>query len=709
MIDPRHPNFTRLPGSSRSPRPSHQPPAALGPPLVQIASVARGRASTLPDTLRALQDQTLVRWRWVIVDETDGSARARDVIARLADEPRVTVLSAGATDTRPALALATDGDAPYLAFIRPGDLLEPTTLETWAWALATTQDTVAVTSGAVHFGAAQGIDRVRPSGSGGHVVDERPPSALLVTRAAYHAAGGIDARWGAHEDIEGLACTLAAQGHHVGTLPAHHVWRRVASLTDPRSTRFDRLPEVSLRRRPFSPPTFPDDPPFENPLDGDGPGVLFVLPFMFQGGAERASLDQAAVMAARGWRVTIVALGRVDHLWRSAFCAVTGDVHVAHEMSVAWGDWDRTAPDIPRILSYFLASRRIDAMVLGGTMSGYGVVPWLRGRHPRVAFAAVRHATDWPLLSLEVTRLLDAILVSTQTLADGHRELGIPADRVHRIVTGVDTHRWRPDRERRATLRRWLALPDEALVLVYTSRLSPDKQPLVFAETLARLRARGLDVHAIVTGNGSERMALETRLGELGLSDRVRLLGEVEERLLPSLVACADVAFLPSQREGIALSLLEAMASGLPFVGTAASSQGEVITPGVGALVARGTPAEEAEAYTDALTCILSDRAELAAMGVRARARIDEAWSHTRMGEQLDAALGAAITHARTRSRADDVETLARCAAAVATHAVCVDIIARLSDAGLHLTRVLERLGYDTEGRPLAPDDRAGH
>src|SRR5690606_11399844 len=118
-----------------------------------------------------------------------------------------------------------------------------------------------------------------------------------------------------------------------------------------------------------------------------------------------------------------------------------------------------------------LASRRIDVMVLGGTMPGYGLVPWLRRRHPRVAFTAARHATDWPLMSLEVAPLLDGLLVSTETLAAGHRELGIPAARVHRIVTGVDTGRWRPDRERRATLRRWLTLPDDALVLVYTSRL----------------------------------------------------------------------------------------------------------------------------------------------------------------------------------------------------------------------------------------------
>ena len=701
MIDPRHPSFTHLPGSSRVPRLRHRAGASHTAPLVQIATVARGRASVIHDTLRALQDQTLVRWTWVVVDATDGSARARDVMTRLAAESRVSVLPSLREAHGDSFDLAARGEAPYLCFLRPGDLLEPTALETWAWALATSPNVSAVTSNVVRFGAAQSVETVSALGSGGYPDDERSPSVLFVRREAYAEIGGIASR-AVGEEIEALAFTLASRGErHVGVLPAAHVWRRVSDPDDPRSVDYGRLPRVPLRRRANALARFDERPPFENPLSGDGRAALFVLPYMFQGGAERVALDQVTALVERGWRVTVVALSLVDHTWRSAFSAVTADVHVPREASVAWGDWDQVALDTPRFLSYLIESRGIDVMILGGTLPGYGAVPWLRTRHPGLAVCAVRHAVDWPLLSFDFTLLLDAVIVSTRKLAREHAALGLPDDRLHCIVTGIDVERWRPNPERRAILRRWFEIPDEAPVLVYCSRLTPDKQPLVFAETMALLRGRGLDVYAVVTGDGSERDVLVGRLAALHLTDRVRLLGGVEDRRMPDIVAAGDVAFLPSQREGIALFLLEGMACGLPFVGTANSSQGEVVTPDVGALIPRSDPEREARAYADVLERMLRDRETLAVMGRRARARIDESWSHVRMGDALEAALVASIRRAGARDGVGDPATLARCLAGASLHSLSVDLMQTASLYAEHLTATLARLGYDHAGRPL--------
>lgn len=704
VIDPRHPSFTRLPGSSRVPRLPHRGAAPHLAPLVQVASVARGRASAIHDTLRALQDQTLARWTWVVVDATDGSVRARDVMARLSAEPRVSVVKPPRAVDGSLLDLAARGDAPYVCFLRPGDLLEPTALESWAWALATAPETGAVTSNAVRFGAVQGVGRVEALGSGGYPSDGRSPSVLFVRREVYDEIGGVAAGWTAGMDIEALSFTLASRGgRHVGMLSAPLVWRRIYDPGDPCDGVYGRLPRVPLRRRLAAPARIEEMPPFENPLAGDGPGALFVIPYMFHGGAERAALDQVTELAARGWRVTVAALSMVDHTWRSVFADVTPDVHVPHEASVAWGDWDRAVLETPRFLSYLVASRGIDVMLLGGTMAGYGAVPWLRTRHPKLAVCAVRHAVDWPLLSYDFTSLLDAVLVSTRRVARQHRELGTPDERLHCIPTGVDVDRWRPNAERRATLRRWLEIPEGAPVLVYSSRLTPDKQPLVFAETMALLRARGIDAHALVTGGGSEREVLVERLAALGLADRVRLLGEVEDRRMPDVMAAGDVAFLPSQREGIALSLLEGMACGLPFVGTANSSQDEVVTPDVGVLVPRSDPATEARDYADALARLISDRAALADMGRRARARIDASWSLARMGDQLEAALRAAIGRAGARRDADDAPALARCLASMALHSLSVDVMQNASTYAEGLAATLARLGYDHAGRPLEP------
>ena len=339
--------------------------------------------------------------------------------------------------------------------------------------------------------------------------------------------------------------------------------------------------------------------------------------------------------------------------------------------------------------------------MLNGSVLGYGLVPWLRQQHPGIGVAAIRHAVDWPQFTAEFLPLVDMVVVSTQALVGAHVDAGVPADRLRRVVTGIDLDRWRPNPERRAVIRSWLALPDDAVVLAYCSRLSPDKQPRVFADTLAQVRERGLDVYAMVVGHGPLVPALRQRLDELGLTDRVRLLGAVDDRTLPDVLAAADVAFLPSQREGISMALLEGMAAGLPFVGTSNSSQGEVVTAEVGRLVDRGTPDEEARAYAQALADIVGDRRTLAAMAARARERIDGSWSLRTMGDQLVSAIDAAVVNASRRTADDDRAAFPLALAGLSVHGSWSDVAVHAGQYAEHLRQVLARLGFDAQGRPL--------
>lgn len=702
MIDPRYPDFVRHPGDDARPVLGCGAPTAL-PPLVQVASVVRADTSGLEDTLRSLQRQSLGRWTWALVDATGGAAPIRAALATVAADPRVRILTPSTDAAEPPLRAAARGEAPYVCLLRPGDLLEPTALETWAWGLATTEGVVAVSGGVVRFGAVQEVVAVHTLGVGCMPGDRRPPPAIMATRQAYEALEGIDPGWNPRREIVGVAQAFAAQGTHVGIVRAPLVWTRIddpAELDDPELTTFALVDAV---RPPAMHPHLAEAPPFANPIAAPGRSAVFVLPYMFHGGAEQASLDQIKILTSRGWRVTVVALSYLDHTWRAAFCAVTPDVHVAGDLAAGCCYWDRTAVEIPRFVSYLVDSRRAEIVVCGASVAAYGIVPWLRRRHPGLAVTAVRHAVDWPRKSAAFLPLLDAVMVSSRTLVDKHRALGVEAAKLYRVPTAIDVHVWRPDAARRADTRAALSLPGNAWVLAYCSRLSADKQPIVFAETLAALRERGLDVYAVVTGNGPDRRRFEARLTELGLGDRVRVLGEVEAAAMPGIIGCADLAFLPSEREGISLFLLEAMACGLPFVGTAEGSQGEVVSEDVGRLVRRSKPDAEVREYTDVLADLLRDPAALAEMGRRARERVSSGWSYEVVGDELETALNEAGQRARVRPIDDDVGVLAHCAAAASLETSAVDLVNHFGYMIRDLTDTLNTLGYDYFGRPLAP------
>src|SRR5207253_10486932 len=118
--------------------------------------------------------------------------------------------------------------------------------------------------------------------------------------------------------------------------------------------------------------------------------------------------------------------------------------------------------------------------------------------------------------------------------------------------------------------------PDGPVVMV--ARMSPEKD----AESLVRaaaLAARQLPAFRLeVAGDGACLPALKQLAAGLALGDHVRFLGEVRD--VPALLARASLFVLPSQTEGISLTILEAMARGLPVVATCVGGNPEVVEDG---------------------------------------------------------------------------------------------------------------------------------
>src|SRR6202011_4898704 len=89
--------------------------------------------------------------------------------------------------------------------------------------------------------------------------------------------------------------------------------------------------------------------------------------------------------------------------------------------------------------------------------------------------------------------------------------------------------------------------------------------------------------------------ALQAAAEQLGVSDQVRFLGQVHD--VPALLARASLFVLPSLTEGVSLTLLEAMARGLPVVATHVGGNPEVVADGeTGLLTPPGDPAALAQA-----------------------------------------------------------------------------------------------------------------
>lgn len=150
-------------------------------------------------------------------------------------------------------------------------------------------------------------------------------------------------------------------------------------------------------------------------------------------------------------------------------------------------------------------------------------------------------------------------------------------------------------------------LPHDVPTILAVGRLIEKKGLRDLVEALAILQRRGLAFQAVLVGDGPERPVLAAAIARHGLGEQVTLHGSVTQTELRELYARSDLVALPSvvaadgDRDGIPVTLIEALAMGLPVVSTTVSGIPELITDEVGRLVPPHSPAALAEALASLL------------------------------------------------------------------------------------------------------------
>jgi glycosyltransferase involved in cell wall biosynthesis len=228
----------------------------------------------------------------------------------------------------------------------------------------------------------------------------------------------------------------------------------------------------------------------------------------------------------------------------------------------------------------------------------------------------------------EKVRAADFVATCVRGNAEMLRELAGPGARVEWIAHGVDLARF--DGSGRA--------PEPEPTLITVGRLSPPKGFDDAIRALALLRSRGREATLWLVGDGPERAALEAQARGSGVADRVRFLGALSHEELLPLYRRAWLLLAPSRvlangrRDGIPNVIVEAMAMGLPCVGTRAGGIEEAIVPGAtGALAEPGDPVSLAAAVESAL----ADPVALERLGRAARQRALEHFDAARSFERF--------------------------------------------------------------------------
>lgn len=224
--------------------------------------------------------------------------------------------------------------------------------------------------------------------------------------------------------------------------------------------------------------------------------------------------------------------------------------------------------------------------------------------------------------------LPDQLVAVSHTMAGQFTAFpGLHTGRVTAIPNAIPCELYDQSHNRIANRQRFGVAPDKTAI-GFTGRLAQVKRLDLLLQAFVNIHLRFPNTQLLLAGDGELRTRLETLTDLLGLRPAVTWLGFCRD--IPAFLSALDIYVQPSANEGLSLSLLEAMAAGVPVVTTRVGSAEEVIcSEHMGILI----PPNSAREIENALGFLLEHPQERAALASCARQRACEAYSVQRMAD----------------------------------------------------------------------------
>jgi glycosyltransferase involved in cell wall biosynthesis len=333
--------------------------------------------------------------------------------------------------------------------------------------------------------------------------------------------------------------------------------------------------------------------------------ILFVADVSIQrviGGAERVLFEQSTRLAARGHRVHVITRRLPEHWTGRETIQGVQEIRCAFEPKGGLRSIAQTWLQARRHLVCLHEQVHVDCLNIHQPLTAFGLIdqaatlgiPRVYTCHSFSAEEYLSRHTECRPAGLVLRRINAAgrnwiegrvlrrcnriVALSRFTQEKLQRRHGIPGERVEIVPGGVDLARFHPAIDK-AAVRKDLSISEDRFVLLTVRNLVPRMGlgRLVLAmQTVAAKIPQSL---LVIGGHGPLREEMLTLINRLGLRNHVRMAGFIPEEMLARYYQMADLFVLPSlDLEGFGMVTLEALACGLPVLGTRVGGTREILT-----------------------------------------------------------------------------------------------------------------------------------
>lgn len=373
--------------------------------------------------------------------------------------------------------------------------------------------------------------------------------------------------------------------------------------------------------------------------------ILFLIPWMVMGGADKFNLDLVRGLDRKKFGVSIFTTELSENGWQQKFEKYTDEVF--------------NLPDFLdpvhyiEFVSYYIQSRDIDVLCISNSYIGYYMVPWLKREFPELAIIDYVHMEEWywragghARLSGMFGQLLDKTYVCNSATRNVMTEYfnRVP-ESIEVMHIGVDHKEYDRNKVKPGYLYNLLNIKGNRPIVLFPCRIHPQKRPFMLLDIAECVIQEKPDILFVIIGEGEQLEALKQAIKERRLEETVYSIGYSEH--MKECYRDATLTLICSLKEGLALTAYESCAMGVPVISSDVGGQKDLIDSAVGKLIpmrqneaadldARDFDKEEVREYARAIVELCTDSELYRQCSDNCRKRIEDGFSVSKMTQRFE-------------------------------------------------------------------------
>lgn len=317
--------------------------------------------------------------------------------------------------------------------------------------------------------------------------------------------------------------------------------------------------------------------------DKDKKNILFIIPWMTVGGADKFNLDIIKRSNKDKYNFIIVTTEPNNNPWRQQF----EEYATIYDLTTFLDRKYWTA-----FLSYLIKKNNIELVFNSNSTFGYTVLPYLKVKYPEIPILDYVHMEEWYNRNGGFSRdssSIQSFIDKTYVCNENSEKILInhfkrkPED-INTMYIGVDEEVYNPKLfDKNKILEDMKIDIDGKYVISYICRISEQKRPFLLLDIISKLAKTRNDFVFIIAGDGNLLEKMKNKAKKKNISQYLIFLGNVKN---PSnIYAISDLTINCSIKEGLALTAYESLSMGVPVISSDVGGQKELINEDVGVIV----------------------------------------------------------------------------------------------------------------------------